>query len=1369
MNFPLPQPSSSSSSLPPPTSGQQSFQPQPSSDGSPYGLPMSGQPVTPSQGLPLPLNPLQNNPFSPSNFSPYPPPSAQSQHVPTRASNLRHSILPPASPAQTQAANSSPHVHFAPDQSHASSPASVSQLGVLSTSPTSRSNPKSPLIPRRVGPGGVPFLPRYVPVDTNCAFCGGTNASNKRGRKEDMVSCYECGSSGHPTCLEWDDARLVKRVKGYSWLCQECKRCEVCDEKGDDDDMLFCDSCDRGWHRQHLNPPLSTIPRGKWNCPTCVKESNFFDAPLELGEGQKRTRKQAQPIGFTATSSSTSGAEGESEEVIVRKRGRPRKSTTTTMQGSANGYGYGDYEGDGTEEDDFDESLLFSGRNKGKSRAIDQDNNNVDYGSSSSSAHLLGTGNVEEHPIVKLPNQQQQQPYFPPYYPPLSSTPNTATRIDPTASLLATINGSNPSSSSTPKQPAGRPMKRQRSSNARGDSNNSSTPFSDQPWLLPRSPPSPTPEDELSLPVMNASGEPEDPYGGLLTLEESRTDGRVPQEKDRKRFKAAKELVDRRELGLMKRLEKEEIERKKEERRKANERNQAAALLAATEAGIEMTGELSAVASPGEGGGGGGAIAPAPGTPGGGGGIETRELRTHRPASSTLFDSQAPLNPSSLLSLGGSTPSALTPTASNPDESLPVLPPNYTGLPIRPITSLVFPPYEIKTWYQAPFPEEYTRTPDGRLWVCESCLKYFRGEFEWGRHRLKCKMRHPPGDEIYRDGLISVFEVDGRKNKIYCQNLCLLAKQFLDHKTLYYDVEPFLFYVMTLAEPTGAKFVGYFSKEKRSPTNNVSCIMTLPVRQRKGWGNLLIDFSYLLSKKEGRAGTPERPLSDLGLLSYRNYWTLTLFQYFESLGTDYKEEDLTFETISKATSITKDDIYFVLRERNFITDLSQQPPRPPSSSRPSPAPSALAPPSNAPSPGTAPSPASTTGGGGGGAASPAAQNEIIEDSASPPPFAPPSSAGPSTPNPLSVSNEPVDGTSTQPKSRGSAIPHRQPFRGNSWSGRKRTSGAPRGRPPSSSSAARANPSSHSHGHGHHAPPLVVPTRYQIHFDSEIVREYLEKNRRKDWIRLRSDRLKWTPFLVTRGFGLSMEVGSTAIEGLTADGAGKGGVGGKKDTEGERAGAEGSPELLGDGFVGDQNQEGEGEEEPHHDEEEEERSEDEDALAFLDGTSSSSDSDDGDGYSSSSSIRRRRRQRAAGGGGANSSGRPSRSTRQAAATSTPRPVASTSTRPVRGSATTSRTRSASILTPQAQAQESNDSALPPSSSKRPTRGTPISTPRSVPKKKSLLPPRNANGSFSRPPPAPSPELDSGPLENGGAVEGDTTMGDVDAEGVEDDTT
>ena len=84
--------------------------------------------------------------------------------------------------------------------------------------------------------------------------------------------------------------------------------------------------------------------------------------------------------------------------------------------------------------------------------------------------------------------------------------------------------------------------------------------------------------------------------------------------------------------------------------------------------------------------------------------------------------------------------------------------------------------------------------------------------------------------------------------QIYCQNLCLLSKMFLDHKSLFYDVEPFLFYVITEVDDFGARFVGYFSKEKRSPKDyNVSCIMTLPVRQRQGWGNLLIDFSVLPS------------------------------------------------------------------------------------------------------------------------------------------------------------------------------------------------------------------------------------------------------------------------------------------------------------------------------------------------------------------------------------------------------------------------------------------------------------------------------------------------------------------------------------------
>ncbi|PGH08499.1 hypothetical protein AJ79_05989 [Helicocarpus griseus UAMH5409] len=210
--------------------------------------------------------------------------------------------------------------------------------------------------------------------------------------------------------------------------------------------------------------------------------------------------------------------------------------------------------------------------------------------------------------------------------------------------------------------------------------------------------------------------------------------------------------------------------------------------------------------------------------------------------------------------------------------------------------------YEIETWYAAPYPEEYSR--NRVLYICEFCLKYMNSDFVAWRHKLKCPAKHPPGDEIYRDGSVSVFEVDGRKNPVYCQNLCLLAKLFLGSKTLYYDVEPFLFYVMTEYDDLGCHFVGYFSKEKRpSSSNNVSCILTLPIHQRKGYGNLLIDFSYLLTRVERKTGSPEKPLSDMGLVSYRNYWRLVL-----SYQLRHQKTPVSIAELSERTGMTADDI-----------------------------------------------------------------------------------------------------------------------------------------------------------------------------------------------------------------------------------------------------------------------------------------------------------------------------------------------------------------------------------------------------------------------------------------------------------------------------
>ncbi|KAG8079650.1 hypothetical protein GUJ93_ZPchr0007g4080 [Zizania palustris] len=255
--------------------------------------------------------------------------------------------------------------------------------------------------------------------------------------------------------------------------------------------------------------------------------------------------------------------------------------------------------------------------------------------------------------------------------------------------------------------------------------------------------------------------------------------------------------------------------------------------------------------------------------------------------------------------------------------------------------------------------EEFTKYNDSpKLFFCEFCLNFMKRKEQLQRHMKKCDLKHPPGDEIYRSGTLSMFElsstfilasyngslyamlVDGKKNKVYGQNLCYLAKLFLDHKTLYYDVDLFLFYVLCECDDRGCHMVGYFSKEKHSEESyNLACILTLPPYQRKGYGKFLIAFSYELSKKEGKVGTPERPLSDLGLLSYRGYWTRVLLEILKKhksnisikpvpscssrlgpqnlLDTQMKTDQWE-EELSDMTAIKADDILSTLQSLDLI-------------------------------------------------------------------------------------------------------------------------------------------------------------------------------------------------------------------------------------------------------------------------------------------------------------------------------------------------------------------------------------------------------------------------------------------------------------------
>jgi len=53
--------------------------------------------------------------------------------------------------------------------------------------------------------------------------------------------------------------------------------CQICGTTKDDEKLLMCDNCDRGYHIYCLNPPLNAIPKSAWYCsPACV-QTGLFD------------------------------------------------------------------------------------------------------------------------------------------------------------------------------------------------------------------------------------------------------------------------------------------------------------------------------------------------------------------------------------------------------------------------------------------------------------------------------------------------------------------------------------------------------------------------------------------------------------------------------------------------------------------------------------------------------------------------------------------------------------------------------------------------------------------------------------------------------------------------------------------------------------------------------------------------------------------------------------------------------------------------------------------------------------------------------------------------------------------------------------
>ncbi|XP_051030723.1 histone acetyltransferase KAT6B isoform X2 [Phodopus roborovskii] len=558
--------------------------------------------------------------------------------------------------------------------------------------------------------------PRADPIPI-CSFCLGTKESNREKKAEELLSCADCGSSGHPSCLKFCP-ELTANVKALRWQCIECKTCSACRVQGKNaDNMLFCDSCDRGFHMECCDPPLSRMPKGMWICQVCRPKKKGRKLLHEKAAQIKR--RYAKPIGRP------------------KNKLKQRLLSVTSDEGSMN---------------------AFTGRGspgRGQKTKVC---------TTPPSGHAASGKDSSSRLAVTDPTR-----------------PGATTKITTTSTYI-------------------------------------------------------------SASTLKVNKKTKGLIDGLTKFFTPSPDGR----------RSRGEIID--------------FSKHYRPRRKVSQKQSCTSHVLATDTEIKISikqesTDVNVIGNKDV--------------------VTEEDLDVFKQAQELSWEK---IECESGVEDCGRYPSVIE-----------------------------FGKYEIQTWYSSPYPQEYARLP--KLYLCEFCLKYMKSKNILLRHSKKCGWFHPPANEIYRRKDLSVFEVDGNMSKIYCQNLCLLAKLFLDHKTLYYDVEPFLFYVLTKNDEKGCHLVGYFSKEKLCQQKyNVSCIMIMPQHQRQGFGRFLIDFSYLLSRREGQAGSPEKPLSDLGRLSYLAYWKSVILEYLYH----HHERHISIKAISRATGMCPHDIATTLQHLHMI-------------------------------------------------------------------------------------------------------------------------------------------------------------------------------------------------------------------------------------------------------------------------------------------------------------------------------------------------------------------------------------------------------------------------------------------------------------------
>ncbi|KPA76556.1 putative Moz/SAS family acetyltransferase [Leptomonas pyrrhocoris] len=246
------------------------------------------------------------------------------------------------------------------------------------------------------------------------------------------------------------------------------------------------------------------------------------------------------------------------------------------------------------------------------------------------------------------------------------------------------------------------------------------------------------------------------------------------------------------------------------------------------------------------------------------------------------------------------------------------------------VCEVVYLCYAFQPWFLSPYTAlQYLALPEEDVchsaYWCHRCLSPFftREQYYVHLEGQYCLLRGPPGRLFYHDEDrgYKAFLIDGAMDLHYCRCLSLLGKHFIESKLLANDVDLYEYVVVTTPRASlpfyedsgvtaeefsraaadfdkedwdGDAVMGYFSRLKHHPDHTLSCIVTLPLFQRRRVATFLLDTAYWMTRERqrqcgqprccGRAGGAiSRPFSPHGQSLLLSYWRRALLRALDDV------------------------------------------------------------------------------------------------------------------------------------------------------------------------------------------------------------------------------------------------------------------------------------------------------------------------------------------------------------------------------------------------------------------------------------------------------------------------------------------------------